>query len=122
MNSKKKLLNSIPLLIGFLLLTQIAQGQIFYGTTPNFGKTITIPVTLMDTIIHDLQERKLLLKKDSVSTAYISILTDENYAKQAKIYEVEKSLLKSEKKRTRNGWQRNFFILSTILVSYLCIR
>lgn len=122
MNSKKKLLNSIPLLIGFLLLTQIAKGQIFYGTTPNFGKTITIPVTLMDTIIHDLQERKLLLKKDSVSKAYISILTDESYARQAKIYEVEKSLLKSEKKRTRNGWQRNFFILSTIVVSYLCIR
>lgn len=122
MNSKQKLLNSIPLLIGFLLLTQIAKGQIFYGTTPNFGKTITIPVTLMDTIIHDLQERKILLKKDSVSKAYISILTDESYAKQAKIYEVEKSLLKSEKKRTRNGWQRNFFILSTIVVSYLCIR
>lgn len=122
MNSKKKLLNSIPLLIGFLLLTQIAKGQIFYGTTPNFGKTITIPVTLMDTIIHDLQERKLLLKKDSVSKAYISILTDESYARQTKIYEAEKSLLKSEKKRTRNGWQRNFFILSTIVVSYLCIR
>lgn len=122
MNSKQKLLNSIPLLIGFLLLTQIAKGQIFYGTTQNFGKTITIPVTLMDTIIHDLQERKLLLKKDSVSKAYISILTDESYARQAKIYEVEKSLLKSEKKRTRNGWQRNLFILSTIVVSYLCIR
>lgn len=122
MNSKKKLLNSIPLLIGFLLLTQIAKGQIFYGTTPNFGKTITIPVTLMDTIIHDLQERKLLIKKDSVSKAYISILTDESYARQSKIYEAEKSLLKSEKKRTRNGWQRNFFILSTIVVSYLCIR
>jgi len=122
MNSKQKLLNSIPLLIGFLLLTQIAKGQIFYGTTPNFGKTITIPVTLMDTIIHDLQERKLLLKKDSVSSAYISILTDESYAKQEKIWEGEKALLKSEKKRTRNGWQRNFFILSTIVLSYLCIR
>lgn len=122
MNSKQKLLNSIPLLIGFLLLTQIAKGQIFYGTTPNFGNTITIPVTLMDTIIHDLQERKLLLKKDSVSKAYISILTDESYARQAKIWDTEKSLLKSEKKRTRNGWQRNFFILSTIVVSYLCIR
>ena len=122
MNSKKKLLNSIPLLIGFLLLTQIAKGQIFYGTTPDFGKTITIPVTLMDTIIHDLQERKLLIKKDSVSKAYISILTDESYAKQSKIWEGEKALLKSEKKRTRNGWQRNFFILSTIVVSYLCIR
>jgi hypothetical protein len=122
MKSKRRFLNSIPLLIGFLLLTQIAKGQIFYGTTPNFGKTISIPVTLMDTIIHDLQERKILIKKDSLSKAYISILTDESYAKQTKIWEGEKSLLKSEKKRTRNGWQRNFFILSTILLGFICIR
>jgi hypothetical protein len=122
MNLKSKLLKSILLSIVFLLFTQIAIAQIFYGTTPNFGKNISIPVTLMDTIIHDLQERKVLLKKDSLSKAYISILTDENYARQAKIWEGEKSLLKSEKKRTRNGWQRNFFILSTILLGYLCIR
>jgi hypothetical protein len=119
---KRKYLNSIPLLIGFLMLTQIAKGQIFYGTTPNFGKSISIPVTLMDTLIHDLQERKVLLKKDSLSKAYISILTDESYARQQKIWDTEKALLKSEKKRTRNGWQRNFFILSTILLSYLCIK
>jgi hypothetical protein len=122
MKLNRKLLNLILLFITFLSLTQIARGQIFYGTTPNFGKTISIPVTLMDTIIHDLQERKVLLKKDSLSKAYISILTDESYARQTKIYETEKSLLKSEKKRTRNGWQRNFFILSTILLGYLCIR
>jgi hypothetical protein len=76
----------------------------------------------MDTIIHDLKERKILLKKDSLSKAYISILTNENQDRQAKIWEGEKSLLKSEKKRTRNGWQRNFFILSTILLGFLCIR
>ena len=76
----------------------------------------------MDTIIHDLQERKVLIKKDSLSKAYISILTDESYAKQTKIWEGEKSLLKSEKKRIRNGWQRNFFILSTILLGFICIR
>jgi hypothetical protein len=122
MKSKRRFLNSIPLLIGFLLLTQIASGQIFYGTTPNFGKSISIPVTLMDTIIHDLQERKVLLKKDSLSRAYISILTNQSQDRQAKIWEGEKLLLKSEKRRTRNGWQRNFFILSTILVSYLWIR
>jgi len=122
MNTQKKFLNSIPLLLGFLLLTQIAKGQIFYGTTPNFGKNISIPVSLMDTIIHDLQERKVLIKKDSLSKAYISILTDESYAKQTKIWEGEKSLLKSEKKRIRNGWQRNFFILSTILLGFICIR
>jgi hypothetical protein len=122
MNLKSKLSKSILLSIVFLSFTQIASGQIFYGTTPNFGKNISIPVTLMDTIIHDLQERKVLLKKDSLSKAYISILTDESYARQAKIWETEKYLLKSEKKRTRNGWQRNFFILSTILLGYLCIR
>lgn len=122
MKSNHKLLNLILLSITFLTCTQIASAQIFYGTTPNFGKTISIPVTLMDTIIHDLQERKVLLKKDSLSKAYISILTDENYARQAKIWEGEKSLLKSEKRRTRNGWQRNFFILSTIVLGYLCIR
>lgn len=122
MKSKQKFLNSIPLLIGFLLLTQIAKGQISYLDTPKYGKQICVPVEFMDTLIHDLKERKILLKKDSVSKAYISILTDENYARQAKIWEGEKALLKSEKKRMRNGWQRNFFILSTILVSYLCIK
>lgn len=122
MNSKQKFLNSIPLLIGFLFLTQIAKGQISYLYTPKYGKQICVPVEFMDTLIHDLKERKILLKKDSVSKAYISILTDESYARQAKIWEGEKALLKSEKKRTRNGWQRNFFILSTILLSYLCIK
>jgi len=122
MKSNQKFLNSIPLLIGFLLLTQIAKGQISYLDTPKYGKQICVPVEFMDTLIHDLKERKILLKKDSVSKAYISILTDENYARQAKIWEGEKALLKSEKKRMRNGWQRNFFILSTILVSYLCIK
>lgn len=122
MKSKQKFLNSIPLLIGFLMLTQIAKGQIFYGTTPNFGKTISIPVTLMDTIIHDLQERKVLLKKDSLSKAYISILSEDNGARQTKIYEQEKSILILQKKKARNGWQRNIFILSTIFLGYLCIR
>jgi len=122
MKSKRRFLNSIPLLIGFLLLTQIAKGQIFYGTTPNFGKTISIPVTLMDTIIHDLKERKILLKKDSLSKAYISILSEDNGNRQTKIYEQEKSILILQKKKARNGWQRNFFILSTIFLGYLCIR
>ena len=122
MNSKQKFLNSIPLLIGFLMLTQIAKGQISYLDTPKYGRQICVPVEFMDTLIHDLKERKILLKKDSVSKAYISILTDESYAKQAKIWEGEKALLISEKKRTRNGWQRNLFILSTIVLSYLCIK
>lgn len=113
---------SIPLLIGFLLLTQIAKGQFSYKITANFGRDICIPVSQMDTIIHDLKERKYLIKKDSLNKAYISILTDENYNRQAKIYETEKSLLISENKRKRNGWQRNFFILSTIILTYLCTK
>jgi hypothetical protein len=117
-----KSLKSIPLLIGFLLLFQIAKGQISYKITGHTGKQICIPVTQMDTIIHDLQERKYLLKKDSLSKLYISILTDENYNRQAKIYEIEKSLYISESKRKRNGWQRNLFIITTIVTSYFLIR
>jgi hypothetical protein len=122
MKSKQKLLNSIPLLIGFLLLTQIAKGQISYKITENSGKQICIPVTLMDTIIHDLQERKILLRRDSLSRAYISILRDDTGDRQTKIYDQEKSILILQKKKARNGWQRNIFILSTIFLGYLCIR
>lgn len=117
-----KSLKPIVLLFAFLLLTQIVKGQVSYRTTINSGKEVCITVGLMDTIIHDLQERKYLLKKDSLSKAYISILTDENYNRQSKIFETEKSLLISENKRKRNGWQRNFFILSTIILTYLCTK
>lgn len=117
-----KSLKSIPLLIGFLLLFQIAKGQFSYKITANFGRDICIPVSQMDTIIHDLKERKLLIRKDSLNKTYISILTEENYNRQSKIYETEKSLYISESKRKRNGWQRNLFILTTILTSYFLIR
>ncbi len=117
-----KSLKPIVLLFVFLLLTQIAKGQISYKITGDSGKLICLPVTLMDTIIHDLKERKLLIKKDSLNSAYISIITQENGDRQAKIYETEKSLYISESKRKRNGWQRNLFILTTILTSYFLIR
>jgi hypothetical protein len=117
-----KSLKPIVLLLAFLLLSVIAKGQISYKIIGHSGKDICIPVTLMDTIIHDLKERKLLLRKDSLSKAYISILKNENYARQAKIYETEKSLYISENKRKRNGWQRNFFILTTVAISYLLLK
>lgn len=104
------------------MLTLIAKGQISYRITGHTGKEVCIPVTLMDTIIHDLKERKLLLRKDSLSKAYILILTEENYARQSKIYESEKSFIISESKRKRNGWQRNFFILSTVILAVLCTK
>lgn len=104
------------------MLSQIAKGQFSYKITANFGRDICIPVSQMDTIIHDLKERKLLIRKDSLNKAYISILTEENYNRQAKIYEIEKSFYISESKRKRNGWQRNFFILSTIVTTFFLIR
>ena len=54
----------------------IARGQIFSKTTPDFGKQICLRVTLMDTIIHDLKERKLLIAKDSIYRGQILILSD----------------------------------------------
>lgn len=122
MKLKNKFLNSIPLLIGFLFLTQIAKGQISYLDTPKFGRQICVPVDFMDTLIHDLKERKVLLRKDSLSKAYISILSEDNGNRQTKIYEQEKTILILQKKKARNGWQRNLFILSTIFLGYLCIR
>lgn len=112
----------IVLLLVFLLLSAIVKGQVSYSTTGASDKLICLPVTLMDTIIHDLKERKLYIKKDSLNKLYISIITDENYARQSKIYQTEKSFIISENKRKRNGWQRNGFILTTILLGYLCIR
>ena len=117
-----KSLKPIVLLIIFLLLSAIAKGQISYKIIGHSGKQICIPVTLMDTMIRDLKERKLLIKKDSLNSAYISIITNENNSRQTKIYETEKSFIISESKRKRNGWQRNFFILTTIVTSYFLIK
>lgn len=117
-----KSLKSIPLLIGFLLLFQIAKGQISYIDTDKFGRQICIPVGFMDTIIHDLKERRLLIKKDSLNSAYISTLKNDIASNNTKIYDVEKSFIISESKRKRNGWQRNFFILTTILTTFFLIK
>ena len=117
-----KSLKPIVLLLAFLLLTQIVKGQISYRTTGDSDKLICLSVGLMDTIIHDLKERKLLIRKDSLNKAYISIIRDESFARQSKIYETEKSLYISESKRKRNGWQRNLFILSTVILTILCTK
>lgn len=119
---KMKSLKPIALLFAFLLLTQIVKGQVFYSNTEASVKNICIPVTLMDTIIHDLKERKLLIKKDSLNSSYISILKNDISSNNTKIYQTEKSYYISDSKRKRNGWQRNFFILSTIVATYLLIR
>lgn len=112
----------IVLLIAFLLLSAIVKGQISYKITGHSGKEVCLPITLMDTIIRDLKERKLLLRKDSLNKAYISILTIDNASRQTKIYEIEKQFIISDSKRKRNGWQRNFFILTTIATTCFLIR
>lgn len=104
------------------MLSAIVSAQTFSKTTPNFGKQICIPVTLMDTIIHDLQERKLYIRKDSISKLYISHLNDEIEANGGKIWELEKSLLISEKKRSRNGWHRNILLVLFITLGVICTR
>jgi hypothetical protein len=117
-----KSLKPIALLFAFLLLTQIVKGQVSYLNTEVSVKNICIPVTLMDTIIHDLKERKLLIKKDSLNSAYISILKNDISSNNTKIYQTEKSYYISENKRKRNGWQRNFFILSTVIITIICTK
>lgn len=76
----------------------------------------------MDTLIHDLKEREILIKKDSISRIYISILNTEISSGHTKNYELEKSLAIEQGKRRRNGWQRNSFIVLSVLLSYLCIK
>ena len=119
---KSKSFKLIPLLIVFLLLGTIAKGQSLSKTTPSIGKQICLPVTLMDTIIHDLQERKLYIRKDSISKLYITHLSEQLDVNSTKIWELEKSLLTSEKKRVRNGWHRNVLLVLFITLGTICIR
>jgi len=104
------------------LLSTIARGQIFSKTTTNFGKQICLPVALMDTIIHDLKERKLLLAKDSIYRGQILILKDSLMYSNMNTYRVEKSLLISEKKRARNGWHRNVLLVLIFTFGILCTK
>lgn len=76
----------------------------------------------MDTMIHDLKERKLLLIKDSILTKHNSILKAENSAINTMTYELQKSLKFEQMKRKRNGWQRNLFIITTALSIYICTK
>lgn len=111
----------IHLILLFLTISQIAFGQTTSKITQK-GEQICIDKKLMDTLIHDLKEREILIKKDSISRIYISILNTEISSGHTKTYELEKSLIAEQGKRRRNGWQRNSFIVLSILISYLCIK
>ena len=116
-----KLIRLTILLVIFLFTTQIAHGQKYYVTTPSIGKTC-IPNTFLDSMIHDIQVGKVLKSKDSLSTAYIWSIEKNNTILRTNVSTVEKSLLKSENKRSRNGWQRNTFIVISLVLGGLLLR
>lgn len=117
MNNKS--LKSIPLIIGFLFLFQIAKGQISYKTTGHSGNLICLPVSLMDTMIHDLKQRKLLMFADSLNRVEILRLKQQNYSSDIIILQKNEIIATEQKKRYRNGVQRNVLTGIVIVLSYL---
>ena len=109
-------------LLLFLTFSQKAHAQSSWTTTKNSVNYICIRTSLADTIIHDLKERKLLLVKDSILIVQNSILKNENRLTNTNYNETQKSLIISQFKSKRNAWQRNLFIVTTIIATYLCIR
>lgn len=118
----KKLSILILLLLPYLSLSQTLKEPSSWTTTKNSVKYVCIRETLVDTIVHDLKERILLIKKDSVLTIQNSILRNENRMVNINTSELQKSLFIEKYKRKRNGWQRNVFIVTTIIATYLCIK
>lgn len=118
----KKLNILILLLLPYLSLSQTLKEPSSWTTTKNSVKYVCIRETLVDTIVHDLKERILLIKKDSVLTIQNSILRNENRMVNINTSELQKSLFIEKYKRKRNGWQRNVFIVTTIIATYLCIK
>jgi hypothetical protein len=78
--------------------------------------------TLVDVIIHDLKERKLLIAKDSIYRNQISILKDSLYLSNNNTLAVQKSFIRSEEKRKRNGWQRNSLLFMILIFGALCTK
>jgi len=122
--SKLKLIALILSLITFLLLTQIALGQHSLKTTKSFVKpdTICLPKSLVDTMIHDLKERKILIVQNQALYSYKEILIKEIAEKEASIISLKDEKNKSEinlevykRKATLRGWQRNGLILGMII-------
>lgn len=117
----QKLIHLITFAVVFLFITQIAQGQRSSIITQSTGKTC-IPNTLLDSMIHDIQVGKVLKAKDSLSIAYISSLERSNSIINTKYQEAQISILKSEKKRIRNGWQRNILLVMSVLFGVLAVK
>ena len=104
------------------MLSLIVNGQNFLKTIPNSGKQICLSTDLMDVIIHDLKERKLLIAKDSIYRGQISILKDSLYISNSNTLNVQKSFIRSEEKRKRNGWQRNSLLVMILIFGMICTK
>lgn len=135
--SNQKLLVLILLSIIFLLLTQIAFGQTTSKPTSdkepllqNRGnKLICIPASLADTIIHDLEERKMLLDQKKLYTQQNNLLVSKVDEFNTKNIELTKeiSILQSDRNKWKTkarlrGWQRNGFIGAFLLLAFLTVK
>lgn len=102
-------------LLLFLTSMMTVQGQNISGTT----NKIEISKSLADTIIHDLEHRKLLIKKVSILEANISILRDENSYLNKTITNNEIQITQLKQKAKRRGLQRNLLLAGGIIIGVL---
>lgn len=82
---------------------------------------ICIPTSLADTIIHDLEERKILLiqkelydYKQEVLTEKVNEFYGKNVEMQSEILKLRKDADEWKTKATVRGWQRNSFVVAFI--------
>ena len=134
--SNQKLMILILLSIVFLLLTQVTFGQTISKTTAiqdslykQSSGVVCIPSSLADTIIHDLEERKLLLKQKDLYISMNQTLREDadNLAKKNIELSTELSKLEIEKedwktKARIRGWQRNGFIVGFFALAVIFVR
>lgn len=129
----QKLALVIALSILFLLVTQTLLGQSTLKTTTLQGNTkdstICIPIALADTIIHDLEERKILLQQKDLFIAKGKLLEDKvtefgqkNLELQEELVNLEQQKNKWQTKAAIRGWQRNGFIVAFIASVIVILR
>lgn len=103
------------------MLSVILKGQISSITTEKYGKQVCIPIPLLDTMIRDLKERKILIKLDSIHRSEISRLKRSNLSNDIIILQSREKLAIEQKKRFRNGVQRDVLIIITGVLAYLIL-
>lgn len=132
--SKAKLIALILFVILFLIATQSLLAQNTSGTTSLSGKqlkalkltnkapdTICIRASLADTIIHDLEERRLLLIQNQALYSYKDVLTNELYEKEEQIKKISSDVNKYKTKSVVRGWQRNGLIAIVLMMGIVLL-